>query len=332
MLHLSHHNNDGDATKYKMKLQTTIPLEAERDQIDYGSKILLMGSCFVESMGAKLAYYQFQHLQNPFGIVFHPIAIEKLVTRAINEDHFVDTDIFFHSERWHCFEVHSELSTTSKEEFLETLNGALNSLNEYIRTASHIIFTYGTAWVYRFIETDSIVANCHKIPQNKFLKELLSVEAVAASIENTNVLIKTVNPHVKCIHTVSPVRHLKDGSVENMRSKAHLIAGLQSQISRKDAMFYFPAYEIVMDELRDYRFYKEDLIHPNATAISIMWEKFKQVWISSETDSLQKEIETVQTGLHHKPFDPKSEAHKAFQKNLQEKIELLKQKISHLDL
>lgn len=313
-----------------LKLQTQIPLKPERNQIDYDSKVLLLGSCFVEHIGEKLTYYKFQNLQNPFGIIFHPLAIEKLVTRAINETDFNENDIFFHLEQWHCFEAHSVLSTSDKDVFLKLLNESLRKLRECVLTASHIVFTYGTAWVYRFIETDVVVANCHKIPQKKFLKELLSVEEVSTSIDNTTALIKSVNKNATYVHTVSPVRHLKDGFVENTQSKAHLIAGLHQVVAPRNHVHYFPSYEIVMDELRDYRFYTEDMLHPNKTAISIIWEKFKEVWIASETNEFQKEIGNVQAALQHRPFNPKSEAHQAFLKDLQQKIELLQKKIPHL--
>ncbi|MFT5238763.1 MAG: hypothetical protein ACI9M9_002377 [Flavobacteriaceae bacterium] len=313
-----------------MKLQTRIPLDPELQQIDYESKILLMGSCFTENIGERLVFYKFQNLINPFGIVFHPLAIEKLITRAINEDLYTETDLIFQNEQWHCFEVHSSLSHHRKDDFLSGLNEKLKQLREYLLTATHIIFTYGTAWVYRYIETDSIVANCHKIPQKKFLKELLTVEEISASIENTLILIKDINPQVKFIHTISPVRHLKDGFVENAISKAHLISGLHELIAPQKSIYYFPAYEIMMDELRDYRFYNEDMVHPNKTAITIIWEQFTKVWIASETEELQKEIAGIQAGLLHRPFNPKSEAHRLFLKDLQQKIVSLKLRLPNI--
>jgi hypothetical protein len=313
-----------------MKLQTRIPLDPELQQIDYESKILLMGSCFTENIGERLVFYKFQNLINPFGIVFHPLAIEKLITRAINEDLYTETDLIFQNEQWHCFEVHSSLSHDRKDDFLSGLNEKLKQLREYLLTATHIIFTFGTAWVYRYIETDSIVANCHKIPQKKFLKELLTVEEISASIENTLILIKDINPQVKFIHTISPVRHLKDGFVENAISKAHLISGLHELIVPQKSIYYFPAYEIMMDELRDYRFYNEDMVHPNKTAITIIWEQFTKVWIASETEELQKEIASIQAGLLHRPFNPKSEAHRLFLKDLQQKIVSLKLRLPNI--
>jgi hypothetical protein len=313
-----------------MKLQTQIPLQPEQNQIDYSSRILLMGSCFTENIGDKFAYFKFDRLQNPFGIVFHPLAIEKLVSRAVNNEVFTQGDIFYYNEQWHCFDVHSRLSASEKDAFLKLLNEELDRLREYLVSASHIVFTYGTAWVYRFNETKSVVANCHKIPQQKFTKELLSIEEITTGIENTIAGIRKGNPKAEIIFTVSPVRHIKDGIVENSRSKAHLIAGLHKVIDANKSVHYFPAYEIVMDELRDYRFYEEDLLHPNNTAVSIIWEKFKQVWISSNTEPIQKEIAVIQSGLAHRPFNSQSEAHGLFQKELQQKIKAVQKKIPRL--
>jgi len=318
-----------------MKLQTKIKLTPQENQIDYNSKVLLMGSCFVENMGAKLNYYKFQTLLNPFGILFHPLAIEKLVYRALNNTVFTEDDIFFYNEQWHCFEVHSVLNNSSKEDLLQRLNDSLFSLKEYLLKATHIIFTYGTAWVYRFNETNSVVANCYKIPQQQFTKELLSIEEITASIKKTISLINKVNPKVTFINTVSPVRHLKDGFVENSVSKSHLITAIHHFINQQSPIsnlqsFYFPSYEIMMDELRDYRFYKEDMVHPNTTAIQIIWEAFNEVWISSETQSLQKEIASIQTSIQHRPFNPESEEHQLFLKKLDVKISTLQKKVKHL--
>jgi len=310
-----------------MKLQTNIPLTPQENQIDYNAKVLLLGSCFVENMGEKLDYYKFQTLQNPFGILFQPTAIEHLISRAVNDEPFTEEDVFFYNEQWHCFGVHSTLSSSDKGDFLKRLNKRRIQLLDYIKSATHIIFTYGTSWVYQHIGSNCIVANCHKLPQKNFAKKLLSVKEVSASISNVISLIKEINPQVKFITTISPVRHLKDGFVENNRSKAHLISGLQKVIEEIKKVNYFASYEIMMDELRDYRFYKEDMIHPNNTAISIIWEAFNEVWITDKTKQLQKEIRTIQLGLSHKPFHLGSKAHQEFLLNLNDKIKSLQKKI-----
>ncbi len=316
-----------------MKLQTEISLKQEENQIDYSSKILLLGSCFSENIGAKFDYLKFQNLQNPFGIIFNPMSIEKLINRAIENIAFSEEDVFQHNEVWKCFETHSELSSLDKNEFLKNLNSALQNLREALFSSTHIIFTFGTSWVYRNIESSEIVANCHKLPQKNFTKELLSIETISKSIQNIFDKISEVNPKVAIINTVSPVRHIKDGLVENTQSKAHLLSAIHKTIHQPSTinqqLNYFPSFEIMMDELRDYRFYAEDMLHPNITAIEIIWQKFSEVWIASETDTLQKEISVIQSGLLHKPFNPESTEHFQFLANLQKKISVLQQQFPH---
>lgn len=332
-----------------MKLQTEIPLQPEENQIDYSSKILLLGSCFSENIGAKFDFYKFQNLQNPFGVIFNPVSIEKLIVRAIDDVSFSEDDIFQYNGIWNCFEAHSELAALEKDEFLQNLNTALHKLREALFSAKHIVFTYGTAWVYRYKGTsaplsdrtsapfskEGIVANCHKLPQQHFAKELLSIETISKSLRHIFDKISAVNPNATLINTVSPVRHLKDGFVENSLSKAHLISAIHQTI-RYPALVegkqpkYFPSYEIMMDELRDYRFYAEDLLHPNKTAIDLIWQKFSKVWIASETETLQKEIASIQNGLNHKPFNPESAEHLQFLENLQRKMASVKKRFPHI--
>jgi lysophospholipase L1-like esterase len=304
-----------------MELQTKIALQPQHhNQLNYNSSVLLLGSCFVEHIGNKLDYFKFQHLQNPFGIVFQPLAIEKLITKAINEQMFTEEDIFFYNEQWHCFDAHSKLSCASKDELLYTLNNAVKSTNKQINESTHIIITLGTAWVYRHIETDALVANCHKVPQKKFLKELLSVDEISESLQSIVELIRSVNNSTSIVFTVSPVRHLKDGFIENTQSKANLIAAIHQVVELRNNLHYFPSYEIMMDELRDYRFYAEDMIHPNQTAINYIWKKFQEVWISDNANKIMGEVDDIQKGLQHKPFNPNSEAHLQFLQNLELKI------------
>lgn len=307
-----------------MNFRTQIPLQKERNQIDYNSNISLVGSCFSENISKKLKYYKFKSFSNPFGILFNSIAIEKLITNAINEKQYSENDIFKLNERWHCFDAHSDISSSDKNKLLYNLNGQIKATNKHLTEASHIIITLGTSWVYRFIETDTIVGNCHKVPQKKFLKELLSVEEISASLDNIVTLIKSVNATVNIIFTVSPVRHLKDGFVENSQSKAHLLSAIHQIVNPKNQVFYFPSYEIMLDDLRDYRFYNSDMIHPNQTAINYIWELFKQVWISDNTSSIMKEVETIQKGLAHKAFNPESKQHQQFLTDLEKKITSLK--------
>jgi lysophospholipase L1-like esterase len=303
-----------------MNFRTNILLNPEQNQIDYNAKIMLFGSCFSEHIYKKLAYFKFNVVSNPFGILFNPIAIEKLITNTINHKKYTEKDIFQLNERWHCFDTHSNLSSSNKKELLNNLNTTVKTTSKKLKEATHLIITLGTSWIYRFIETDTIVGNCHKVPQKKFLKELLSVKKIIISLENMVTLIKAINPEINIIFTVSPVRHLNDGFVENSQSKAHLLTAIHQLVDKRNYLFYFPSYEILLDDLRDYRFYSNDMIHPNETAINYIWEKFQQVWISKNSNSTMGKIETIQKGLAHKPFNPTSEQHQQFLKNLRSKI------------
>lgn len=269
-------------------------------------------------MADKLDYFKFQNSCNPFGIIFNPVSIEKLIRLVVSEEEFTDLDIFFHNERWHSFDVHSDLSSNSKEELLATLNSILKITKQQVQEASHIIITYGTAWIYRALESDEIVANCHKVPQKHFAKELLSIATIKESISNTIQLIQSINPEARFIFTVSPVRHIKDGFVENQLSKSHLIAAIHdSEFKVHD---YFPSYEIMMDELRDYRFYANDMLHPNPLAIDYIWERFKEAVITEKAYTTMEAVENIQKSLQHRPFNPESVSHQKFETNLQAKI------------
>ena len=314
-----------------MRLQTTIPLQPQQhNQIDYNSSVLLVGSCFVENIGNKLDYFKFQNLQNPFGVLFQPLAIEKLITNTINEKEYTEDDIFFHNEQWHCYDAHSKLSHASKEVLLNDLNKRIKTTKQQINESTHIVITLGTAWVYRHIETDALVGNCHKVPQKKFLKELLSVDEIVESLQSIASLLRSVNKKASILFTVSPIRHLKDGFLENMQSKAHLIAAIHQVVEPRNNLHYFPSYEIMMDELRDYRFYTEDMLHPNQTAVNYIWEKFQNVWISNDAFQTMEDVDIVQKGIQHKPFNPNSEAHLKFLKNLEHKKMLLQKKHSYI--
>ena len=319
-----------------MQFTTKIPIQKSSFPIDYDSKILLLGSCFAENMGEKFDYFKFQTTINPFGIIFNSVSIEKLIRRSIEKRKFTENDIFFHNDLWHCFEVHSELSNSDKDAFLESLNDLISSTNKHLSDSTHIIITLGTSWVYRHrqaqSDSDGVVANCHKVPQKEFTKELLSIHQIEESLQSIISLIHSVNPNCNFIFTVSPVRHIKDGFVENTLSKAHLIAAIHSVLNRKFSTslelttqnnIYFPAYEIMMDELRDYRFYAEDMLHPSQTAIDYIWIQFFENYISESQFGLMNDICSIQKGLKHRPFNPNTESHQKFLHQLELKIKTI---------
>ena len=303
-----------------MTFQTSIPIQKSDFLINYSSKLVSFGSCFAENMSDKFDYFKFQNTTNPFGIIFNPISLEKIILRSIQKKYFTENDIFYHNEAWHCYEVHSELSNPDKAEFLTTLNQLIDATNVKIEKLTHCLITLGTSWVYKNIESDEIVANCHKVPQKLFTKELLSAADIEASLKRIVSKIQVVNPNCKFIFTISPIRHSKDGFVENNVSKSHLITALYHFLSNATSSIYFPSYEIMMDELRDYRFYAEDMLHPNQTAIDYIWMRFSENFINETEFETMQYVSEIQKSLSHRPFNPNSESHLKFQENLKQKI------------
>jgi len=317
-----------------MQFRTQIPISKTNTPIDYNSKIISIGSCFAENMAEKFDYFKFQSETNPFGIIFNPVSIETVIKRVVQQEFYTEKDVFFYNERWHSYEVHSDLSNSDRQELLETLNKALSETYKQLTAATHIIITYGTSWVYRNLESDQIVANCHKVPQKQFSKELLSVDAIQKSIQNTIELIHTLNPEINFIFTISPVRHIKDGFVENQLSKSHLFTAVHAVLKHHNLQLiahnYFPSYEIMIDELRDYRFYSEDMLHPNQVAIDYIWNRFSENYIAENSVATMQEISEIQKSLRHRSFNPESEQHQKFLAKLRQKMNLLETKLPHI--
>jgi len=316
-----------------MHFRTQIPISKSNHTIGYDSEVVSLGSCFAVNMGEKLEEFQFKNEVNPFGILFHPLAIERLLHFAETQKSFTETDVFFHNERWHCFDAHSDRSDSDCGNLLQKLNDSIVLTHLRIKKATHIIITYGTAWVYREKALNDVVANCHKLPQAQFSKEILSVEAIRKSIQNTIQIISRLNPEAQIIFTISPVRHLKDGFSGNQRSKSNLIAALHDTLQPENNhphAAYFPSYEIMMDELRDYRFYAEDMIHPNQVAVDYIWERFAQAHISEAAFAVMEKVAQIRKSLAHRPFNPDSKSHRNFQVKLQESIDAIQKQHPHM--
>lgn len=314
---------------------TKIPIPDASPKLDYHSKVLLLGSCFSENIGEKFSYYKFQQITNPLGIIFNPVSIGNLISRAVNDKFFEENDLFNNNQLWHCFDAHSQFSGTHLPTVVNTLNQQLKLLKKGLQQSNHIIITLGTAWVYRLIENNCVVANCHKINASFFNKQLLSIPQINESLSDILNDVHKLNPKCCIIFTISPVRHIKDGFVENTQSKSHLIAALHQLIndydSQNNSLHYFPSFEIIMDELRDYRFYNPDLLHPNEVAINYIWQRFNEVWMSKESIAIQLEIEKIQKSLRHQPFFPDSEMHQEFQNKLTTSIKRVKALYPHID-
>lgn len=298
-----------------LKFRTEIKLKSQQQNLlDYQSKVLLLGSCFSENIGEKLAYYKFNTCVNPFGVLFSPTAIEKVLHDTVVNKQYTTNHIVKNGELFHSLHHHSKLSALDAHTVVKNIENAQQKCVDFLQNASHVIITLGTSWVYKYLVTNKLVANCHKIPQTEFRKEILSVNNVCVAVQNIISLIKKVNPSTQIIFTVSPVRHTKEGLVENSLSKANLLSAL-GQI-KEEQVSYFGSYEIMLDDLRDYRFYEADLIHPNKMAIDYIWEQFSKSWIDENAQRYFKRIATIQQGLLHKPFHMATKSHQEFLKNL----------------
>lgn len=313
-----------------MKFRSEITCHPGSVKIDHDSSIVLFGSCFSENMAQKFDDYKFKSLINPFGILFNPAAIENAVNRCSKEHYYTKEDLINHKGTWISLDHHSRFDQRDSVKALKEINKNIQLGQEALLSASHIIITLGSAWVYKWRENDKIVGNCHKIPQKYFNKELLSSEEINLSLHQTIAQIRKINKTASFIFTVSPVRHLKDGFVENTLSKSLLHKAIH-ELTASPSVSYFPSYEIMMDDLRDYRFYKKDLVHPNEMAVDYIWDLFKNSWISDNSKSIMTEIEEIERSLSHRPFDPESEAHKDFLHKLELKISNFEQKNPQID-
>jgi hypothetical protein len=284
-----------------MKLSTPVPITNLPFSIDYNSKVVLLGSCFTEHIGSKLAFYGFNVAINPFGIVFNSTSLRILIERGVKNQIFTLEDCTKHFS----YLCHSDLNSKDTEQLVLNLNNALQELRASLKTATHLLITLGTAWVYRHTEKNIIVANCHKQPQHTFKKELLSIEAITLDLKLISEWMQQINPDISITYTLSPVRHVKDGFIENQRSKSRLHESIQNQVDVKNAS-YFPAYEIAMDELRDYRFYARDMLHLNDLGIDFIWSRFRESGINNNTLPKQKAIEQYRNLSNHKPSDARA--------------------------
>lgn len=313
-----------------MNWSTPVSVPKGSKLLDYESRVLLLGSCFASHLGSKLNYFQFRAQTNPFGVIFHPEPLAVLVRRALNRETFVSDELFEHQSLWRCFQTHSSLAQPNREAALNTLNNTLNDFREQLLSASHLIITLGSAYSYRYLDTNQRVANCHSVTANSFSKELSNPVEIQRNLEELIKDIREVNPEAEFILTVSPVRHLRDGLIENQRSKSHLITAAHQIVDRGWA-FYYPAFEILMDELRDYRFYDRDLTHPSAVAVDYIWEQFRSAWISDTANELMHEVDIIRKSLMHRSLHPDSEAYNRFVTGLNTRVAQLLQRYPYMD-
>jgi hypothetical protein len=323
-----------------MDMMLPIDLKKLLPPIGYRDKIMLTGSCFTEHIGNALGDLKFQVLQNPNGILFGPDAVCKSLLSYIDNKPFTTADVFLLNEVWHSWHHHSRFSHINAAEAVRGINASQQAAHDFLKQADWLIITLGSSFTYRLthladtsaLSPGDTVANCHRAPANWFTKEMLGIDEIQSMLVDCLQQLKAFNPALQFILTVSPVRHIRDGVVENNRSKARLIESVHFIDAKFESASYFPAYELVIDVLRDYRFYDIDLVHPNYPATEFVLEKFAEACIGEEAQQLMQEVRKIVIARKHKPFQPETKAHQQFLLSHFEKTRALQEKYPFLDL
>ena len=320
-----------------MKFRFEFDVKKLPEPIMHWHKLLLIGSCFTENIGAKLDKYKFTTLQNPNGILFNPVSVAEALTDYVESNKVSQQQLFHYNEGWHSWKHHSRFSGITSNDALEKINASTAAAHDFLKGTDYVFITLGSAWVYTLTEKaaqakiGSVAANNHKAPADWFYRRLMTPEEVLRVLDNIIHRLFLFNSKLKVIFTISPVRHLREGVVENNRSKAVLIQAVHHLVDKFDRLYYFPAYELVIDDLRDYRFYAEDLVHPNYFATQYVWEKFVDACMDEKTKALMEEIHSINLAYQHKPFNQSSEQHKKFLLSYLQKAKNLQEQHTYLD-
>ena len=305
-------------------------------KISHQDKIVMIGSCFAEEIGAKLKANKFNCLINPNGILFNPQSIATALHSYMHPDDYA-LQLGENNGLHFSFDHHGSFSSPDKMELETNIKNSIREAHDFLKEAKILVITLGSAFVYRRTGTSKIVANCHKLPQDQFLKGLLNTNDITGILQHLLNELRDFNSKLRIIYTISPVKYLRDGLVENNLSKAMLIQAVHQAVNstsnpKSTLETYFPAYELVVDDLRDYRFYKEDMAHPNEQAITYVWEKFSDCYFSETTKQLNKKINDIVLASSHRPIHDASAEHKQFKKNYFQKCEQLEKEFSFLNL
>jgi hypothetical protein len=291
--------------------RTVVPVVNPVWQISYADKLLFTGSCFAENMGALMLRSRFDAVVNPHGILFNPISVARGIEDLLIGRKYVHSDLYAYNGLFMSLRHHGRFNDSDADRTLAAINTSILTGSSQLMRASVLVITWGSAWAYRWIEDGSIAANCHKIPKKNFAKVLLSHDEITGTWNKLITDLISINPSIKIVLTISPVRHWKDGAKENQLAKSHLIIAADHLCQRHENVSYFPSYEIMLDELRDYRFYKEDMLHPNDVAVNYIWQRLGQNYFSSDTLQKLAAIEPLLRYLEHRPLHTSAEAHES---------------------
>jgi len=295
-----------------MNFRTELIVPKARRTLNIGESVLTLGSCFAQSMGQRFLEAKFRALINPFGTTYHPAAIHRHLEYAASKKYPAPSSYLMRQEIALNYDMHSSLSASDTSGLKSKIEAQIDSTHKHLKECQTVMLTYGTAWIFHREDTGESVANCHRMPSSQFRRRLASVEEIQASFEQARKLIVSINPSIHFILTVSPVRHVKDTLEMNSLSKAILRLACHRLTEAYADIDYFPSYEILMDDLRDYRFYKEDLIHPTTMANDYIWEKFSAAYFSEELILFLQQWQPIRQAINHRPFHQDSEAHQAF--------------------
>jgi hypothetical protein len=291
-----------------------------------------LGTCFAENIASYFSEYKFNILENPHGILYNPINIAHALETYISQKQYTQEDLIFDKGLWHSFDHHGKFSDTEARIVLEKINASQQKAFEISANLDWLIITPGTAFVYEYSESKKTVSNCHKIPNSKFEKRLCEPEEIIEKLSGVFSKLQVKNPNLKILFTISPVRYIRDGLIENNLSKAVLFRAMHKLMENFSNISYFPSYELVIDDLRDYRFFKEDLVHPNEQAIKYVWEKFTNSCLSTKSQEIIKRLDPIINALNHKPFNPQSKEHIVFIEKLLKQTLQLQAEFPFLDL
>lgn len=313
-----------------MDFTTKVNIPQSNIYISHTSHILMMGSCFTESIGKQLIDNKFNVNLNPFGILYNPASISQALQMLIDKQQLMPDDLFIHNGLYHSFWHHGSFSGTDNEKCLENINLHLEKASSDIRNVDILIITFGTAYVFQSKTDNRIVSNCHKLPANMFDRYRLDVDMIVSDWTQLINRLQSANPLLQIIFTVSPIRHLKDGAHDNQLSKSTLLLAIDKILKETANTSYFPSYEIVLDELRDYRFYKEDMVHPSDVAVKYIWDRFSQTYLSEEAHPIIQEWRKLHLALKHRPINQDSEEHKVFLRQTLLKLKAFNQKYPYI--
>ncbi|MDR3653702.1 MAG: GSCFA domain-containing protein [Paludibacter sp.] len=310
--------------------QTKVEIPFSEIKISYQHRIMTLGSCFAENIGRKMNEVYFDTVVNPFGVLYNPISIQKSIEMLLQKKQLADADIFEYNSLWQSFSHSTLFTDISAEGCLNKINLVLNSAADFFTKTNVLLLTFGSAWIFEDKKSGSVVSNCHKLPASNFTRRRLEVNEIVDIYSGFLCNLLNKNPDLQIILSVSPIRHWKDGATENTISKSTLLLAVNELQEQFENVHYFPAYEIQMDELRDYRFYAADMLHPSDVAVDYIWKRFAETYFDKETLAIKKELEHLAVDLAHRPLHPDSEASQKFMESIKASKKKLQSKYPFL--